>query len=213
MFTIDLLKGQGVPAKSRPEGIAVAAVTVAVPVVAAIVMFGFYVSNTIAISIYNQDAAKYETMIDGLSDSVELQKSLEQNKALYSSCLSEVSSVIGRHTQWSPVLATLVKNMPDSVILTGLNVQERSAKRKVPRKDNPEEMISVTVPVRTLKITVSAMAQSGSDRKVRDFRDSLRSSALLGPMLEDIRVSQRFDTREGRDAISYEIDCVFKPGL
>ena len=40
MFDIDLLKGQGIPIRSRPEGVAVAIVTVAVPVIIAIVMFG-----------------------------------------------------------------------------------------------------------------------------------------------------------------------------
>ena len=45
MFTIDLLKGQGIPIKSRPTGIAISAAAVAVPVIIAIVMLGFYLRN------------------------------------------------------------------------------------------------------------------------------------------------------------------------
>lgn len=213
MFTIDLLKGQGIPAKSRPEGIAIAAAALAVPVIIAIVMFGLYLRNKIIISIQKQEIANYETRIDKLSDAVELQKSFEYEKNAISSCLSEVSTSIGRHTQWSPVLATLVKNMPDSVVLTDLEVKQGSVKRKVPKKDDPKKMIEISVPVRTLQINVCGSPQSNCDKAVRDFRERLRSSAFLGPKLENIRVSQRFGTLQSRDVVFYQIDCVFKPEL
>jgi len=213
MFTIDLLKGQGLPVKSRPEGIAIAATTLAVPVIIAIVMFGFYLRNKIIISVQKQEIANYETKIAKLSDAVELQKSFENEKNAVSSCLSEVSTSISRHTQWSPVLTTLVKNMPDSVVLTELEVKQSSVKRKVPKKDDPKKMIDISVPVRTLQINVCGSPQSNCDKAVRDFRDRLRSSAFLGPKLENIRVSQRFGTLESRDVVFYQIDCIFKPEL
>ena len=213
MFTIDLLKGQGVPAKSRPEGIAIAAAALAVPIIIAIVMFGLYLRNKIIISIQKQTIVNYETKIDELSDAVELQKSFENEKNAISSCLSEISTSLDRHTQWSPVLTALVKNMPDSVVLTDLEVKQSSVKRKVPKKDDPKKMIDISVPVRTLRINVCGSPQSNCDKAVRDFRDRLRSSALLGPKLENIRVSQRFGTLESRDVVSYQIECIFKPGL
>ena len=213
MFTIDLLKGEGLPAKSRPEGIAIAATTLAVPVIIAIVMFGFYLRNKIIISIQKQTIVSYETKIDELSDAVELQKTFENEKNAVSNCLSEVSTSISRHTQWSPVLTTLVKNMPDSVVLTELKVKQSSVKRKVPKKNDPKKMIDISVPVRTLQINVCGSPQSNCDKAVRDFRDRLRSSAFLGPKLENIRVSQRFGTLESRDVVFYQIDCIFKPEL
>jgi Tfp pilus assembly protein PilN len=213
MFTIDLLKGQGIPAKSRPEGIAIAAATLAVPVIIAIVMFGLYLRNKIIISVQKQAIANYETKIGGLSDAVELQKSFENEKNAISGCLSEASASLGRHTQWSPVLATLVKNMPDSVVMTDLEVKQSSVKRKVPKKDDPEKMIDISVPVRTLRIKVCGSPQSDCDKAVRDFRERLRSSTLLGPKLENIRVSQRLGTLESREVVSYQIECIFKPGL
>jgi len=213
MFTIDLLKGEGLPAKSRPEGIAIAATTLAVPVIIAIVMFGLYLRNEIIISVQKQEIVNYETKIDKLSDAVELQKSFENEKNAVSSCLSEVSTSISRHTQWSPVLTTLVKNMPDSVVLTDLNVSQSSVKRKVPKKDDPQKMIDISVPVRILQMNVCGSPQSNCDKAVRDFRDRLRSSAFLGPKLENIRVSQRFGPLESQDVVFYQIDCIFKPEL
>ena len=213
MFTIDLLKGQGIPIKSRPEGIVIASVTLAVPIIIAIAMFGFYLRNRTIISIKKQDIVNYEAKIDKLSDAVKLQKSLENEKVVYSSCLSEVASSIDRHTQWSPILAELVQNMPDSVVLTGLDVRQTFLKRKVPQEDDPQKKIDITVPVRTLHMSVYGGLQLSSSGAVREFRDRLLASTLIGPKLEDIRVSQRSTRVEDKNVISYEIDCIFKPGM
>ena len=213
MFTIDLLKGQGIPTKRGPETVVIAAVTFVVPIIITIVMFGLYLSSKIVISVQKQEIVSYQAKIDQLSDAVELQKSFEEEKKLINSCLSEVSSSIGKHTQWSPVLVTLVKNMPDSMVLTKLEVKQRSVKRKIPKKDDPQKMVDISVPVRTLQMSVSGSPQYNCDKAVRDFRDRLRFSKLLKSKLEDIRVSQKADTFEGQDVVSYEIDCIFKPGF
>ena len=213
MFTIDLLKGRGIPAKSRPEGIAVAAATIAVPVIAAIVMLGFCLSSRIAQTIQKRQISSYEAKIDQLADAIELQKSLEKKKNTYSSCLSEVSSSIGRHTQWSSVLAAVVRNLPDSVVLTRLEAKQSFVRRKVPQRGDPEKMIETAVAVRQLQMKIVTSPNSNCDREVRDFKDRLRSSSFLAPKLENITVSQGFDTLGGRNVVSYEIGCVFKPGL
>jgi Tfp pilus assembly protein PilN len=213
MFTIDLLKGQGVPAKSRPRNIAVGAAAVVAPIIIAIAMFGFYLHNRVVISIQKDAIANFKTKIAGMSEAIEIQKSFEQQKKTYNNCLSEVSGNLDRHTQWSPVLATLVKNMPESVILTALDVKQRSTKIKVPQKDDPKIMIDAAVPLRTLQMTVVGRAQSNSDEAIRDFSERLRSSSLLGPRLENIRIAQGVAKLGEEEVISYQIDCIFKPGM
>jgi Tfp pilus assembly protein PilN len=213
MFTIDLLKGQGLPMKSRPTGIVISAVAVAVPVIIAMVMLGVYLRNKIIISVEKQKIAMLETEIGKFSELVKLQESFEKDRAVHSSCLSEVKSAIGRYTQWSPVLATVVENMPDSVALTALEAKQHFIKRKVAKKDDPNKTTEVDVPVRTLRMSVCASPQSDSDEVVRDFRARLRSSEFLGPKLENITVSQESGKLEGQDIVIYQIDCVFKPGL
>jgi Tfp pilus assembly protein PilN len=213
MFTIDLLNGQGIPIKSRPGGVAIAAVTFAVPFLVAMAMFGFYLSNKIAVSVKKQEIVNYEKHINTLSDAVELQKSFENEKNNMNSCLSEALSSIGKHTQWSPVLVTVVKNMPDSMVLTKIEVKQHSVKRKVPKKDDPKNTVDISVPVKTLQISVSGRPQTNNDEAVKDFMDRLRSSASLAPNLENIKISQKSDTLDGQNVVSYEIDCVFKPEL
>ena len=213
MFTIDLLNGQAIPLKSKPGSLAIIAVTVAIPVVVAMGMVSFYMQNKIVLSLKKQEINKSQAEIDKLSDAIGLQKALEQKKTTYLGYLSEVQSSIKRHTQWSPVLTTLMENIPDSVVLTSLAVNQSSVKRKAPKKDNPDQMVEIDVLVRTLRLSVSGGPEGNCDEAVRDFRDRLRDSAFLGPKLENIGVSQKSETYEGQDVVSYEISCVLKPGV
>ncbi len=213
MFTIDLLKGQGIPTKSRPEGIVIASVALAVPIIIAIAMISFYLRNSIIISIKKNDIVNYEAKVSKLSDAVKLQKTIEKEKIIYSGCLSEVKSSIGRHAQWSPILETLVQNIPDSVVLEKLSIAQSSVRRKVPQKDNPKTMVDITIPIRTLHMSVYGSSRTDCGEAVREFRNRLWSSSVLGPKLENIRVSQKSARIESKDVISYEIDCVFKPEM
>ena len=213
MFTIDLLKGEGLPAKDRAQSMAVAAIASAVPFVIAVAMFGFYLHNKIIISIRTSEIAACKEKTDKLSDAVAKQRDLELNKTAYDVCLAEVKNAVERHTQWSPILATVVGNMPESVVLTALEVKDRTVKRKVPNKDNPETTTEVSILAPTLQMNVAATPQSDGDKAVRAFRDKLQSSDLLGPRLESITVSQKADELNGLDVVSYEINCLFKPIL
>ena len=213
MFTIDLLKGQNVPVKSSSGGIAIVVATVVVPLTVEIIMFGSYLNNKLVVSRNEREITRCQAEIGELSDAVEMQASLEKQKTTYGNYLSEVKSSINRYTQWSPVLVTLVENMPDSLMLTRLEVKQHTVRKKVPKRDNPEEMIQKNVPVRTLRISVSGSPQYNCDKAVRDFRDSLCSSVFLGPKLDNVGVSQESATLEGEDIASYDIDCVFKASL
>jgi len=213
MFTIDLLKGQGVPIKSRPEGIIVAAATLIVPILIAMVMFSYYLHGKVVISIHKQEIVNYEAKINALSDTVELQKSFEEKKEIINSSISEVKSSIGVHVQWTPVLTTLVENMPDSMVLTKLEVERNNVRKKIPKKDDPQKLVDVIVPIRTLQIGICGHPQNNYDEEIRGFSDRLRSSNLLGAKFEDIRVSQELGVFEDQEVVSYVIDCIFKPGL
>jgi hypothetical protein len=213
MFTIDLLNGQAVPLKSRPGGIAIVAVTAAIPIIAVIATLGVYLQNNIIVSIMEREESRWDERIDKLSGAVEWKRLIDKEQAVYNKCLTEVRSSISRHTQWSLVLLTLIENMPDSVILTGLDIQKRSNKKMVPKKDNPDEMTEIDIPSRTLLIRVRGSSEHNCVQEVKEFGDRLRSSDYLGPKLENITYSQEFDTIDGEEIAFHEIRCIFKPGF
>lgn len=213
MFTIDLLKGEGVPMKSGPWGVAIAVMAFVVPILVAMVMLGLYTSNRIVIKVTKQEMVNYENNTKSLADAVKKQEALEKEKNSINSCLSEVLSSVDRHTQWSPVLVTVVESMPDSMVLTRLEVKPSSVEKKVPQKDDPNKMVVTNVPTSILQMSVRGRSQANNDKAVKEFKDRLRLSALLAPKIEDIVISQKTDTLDGREVVSYDIDCIFKPEL
>lgn len=213
MFTIDLLNGQGLPLKTKPGGVVIVAITAVLPILLAIGTIGFYLHNNVILSLKEREIVKSEAMIDKFSDAMEHREALMREKITYDSCLSEISSSVKNYTQWSPILTTVVENMPESVVLTSFEVERKSVKKKIPDKDDPKNKKEIEVPYRELRLSVWGEAQSNCDEDVRGFQDRLRTSALLGPKLDNIRVSRNSEKIEGRDVFSYEITCVFKPRL
>lgn len=213
MFTIDLLNGHAVPPKSRPGGVAIVAVTAAIPVAVAISMLSFYLQNEAILSIKEYEITRWENKVGSLSDVLERQTSLEKQKTIYNKCLSEIKSSITRHTQWSQTLSTIAENMPNSVVLNGLEIKNNFIKKKIPKKDTPDEMTEIDIAVRTLQINVTGNSNPDCVKAIKDFGNSLRASSHLGARLDNITYSQESDTLEGQDAVHYEISCVFKPGL
>lgn len=213
MFNIDLLKGQGLPVKTKPQGIAIFVATFAVPALVAILLGGYYVRNQVLVSVQKQKIISFENQTKKLADALKLKESFEKDKNTVNVCMTDVSDYLRGHFQWTPVLVTLVENLPDSVVLTNLEIKKSSIKRK-PAKGETVKKGDVTIPVRTLKMRVSATPSYNSELEVRAFRDKLRASKVLGPKLDDIVIaSQGHDTLDGRDVVCFDIDCVFKPGF
>lgn len=213
MFTIDLLSGQGIPPKTTPGSLAIIAITALVPIAATMGVFVMYTNNEDALSVRGKEIAECDMEISKHAEAVKMENTLQKEKQDYMKYLSEVKASIGKHTQWSPVLTTLIDNMPDSVILTSLEIEHDSVRKSVPKKDDPKKKVEISVPVRILRLGVSGGGQGDSDQAVKDFMGRLWASDTLGPKLENIGHSQETKVTDGGDVISYEINCFFKPGL
>jgi hypothetical protein len=213
MFTIDLLKGRGIPARNRPEGVVAAAVAMAMPIVVTILLLGFFISNKVMITVRQRELTNCVRQADGLTEAVALQHSFEAEKTQIASCMAEAATAINRHMQWSDILVALVKNLPDPLVLTQLSVNEQSARVKVADKNDPDRKIDVFVPTRTLNVSLGGSSESASDRAVRDFRDRLRLANALAHKIEDIPVSQEVGIEDDREVATYEMKCIFKPQI
>ena len=220
MFTIDLLKGEGRPVRTRPQGVAIFVATFAVPVLVVLLMFGYYYRSKVIISVNEQSIATYTTQTERLSDALKLKEAWEKDKTTLVGCLTEVAGSINMHTQWTPVLVSLVENLPESVVINSVEVKQASVRKKAAvntagdkdKKDSKKTEASTLV--RTLKLKVSGNPNSDFDHEVKAFRDRLRASKSIGPKLEDVVIaSQGNDTVDGQEVVSYDIDCIFKPGV
>jgi hypothetical protein len=213
IFTIDLLNGQGLPLKTRPGGIAIVVLTAIVPILLAMGTFGFYLNNRIILSLKDREVAKSEEKISAFSDALNQREKLMTVKTAYTGYLTEVGSSLRKCIQWSPILVTVVANMPESVVLTSLEVECKSVRKDVPKNDGSGETKQVEALVRVLRLRVTGAPRRDCDEAVKEYQERLRASALLGPRLENIRVSREPERMGDQDTFSYEIACIFKPVL
>jgi hypothetical protein len=212
MHTIDLLRGKGIPAKTTLKGIVIIMVTVAVPFLAAIGILDRYIRNKTVISIQQQAMVNERATAVKLANAVELKESLEDERDLAHTRLSEVSTYIDEYIQWSPVLVTLVKNMPARMVLSRLAAETRQEKEKVFKDNDPNKPVDVTVTKRVLALDISGSLPGSYESLVRDYRVNLRNSPLLGPQLEDITLSQKPGGTGDDKTVSWTMNLIFKSG-
>ncbi len=210
MLTIDLLKGQGVPIKTRPAGATLLAIVIAVPVITTIVMLGSYVQGSIVLKNQKRLLTGLQMDIFKLVDSVKLKEESERQIGDMNACFVEVDEAIVQQIQWSPVLQVLAENMPPRLILSGLSIKSEFESKVVGQRDDPLKKITIPVPKRILYVNLYGRLTSGSDEAVLEFLKALNASSVLSERADNIRlVAQATDER--RNVMNYVIECIFKP--
>jgi len=212
MHTIDLLKGQGIPAKTTLRGVTMLIVMVVVPILAAAGMVDRYMQNKTDIEIQQQTITTEEATIKEFADAVKFKESLERQQIAINSKSSEVSSSLGNYIQWSPVLETLAEHMPAKMVMSGLRAGSSSQRKQVESEQDPAKKVNVTIVKRTLVLDISGSEQLDYGSLVENYSKRLKSSPVLGPKLENIEVSQNPGSSGDINTVSYTMNLQFKSG-
>lgn len=212
MYTVDLLMGEGIPIRSRPGGIALACLIVVVPLLIGLGMTSFYLDGRIILSIEKQQLSNIESASGVLTQALKRKESLENEKASASGVLSEIKTAVDGYTQWSPTLTSLVESLSDTLVLTRLEANQSTVQRKVPAKDDPTRKVDVSIPTRTLKLCVCGRQAGTALDAVQTLQENLRTSPVIGPILDTITVSQSVSMLDNQEAVMYELECTLKTG-
>ncbi len=197
--------------RSRPGGIAFVCMVIAVPLIIGAAMVTIYLEHRVAISVQSRQLTRLRQATMALVPALEAQRLLQTRRALGIDLLADVKSTLPERTQWSPVLTTVIDCLPGGLILTRLGAARETARREVPVPDDPETTMEINVPIRTLQIRVAGHDEETAHRAVREFQDRLRSSADLGTRIDMLTVSQESEILDGEPAVSYELNCTFRP--
>ncbi|MEN6426407.1 MAG: hypothetical protein ABFE13_13685 [Phycisphaerales bacterium] len=212
MYTVDLLMGEGIPIRSRPGGIALACLIVVVPLLIGLGMTSYYLDGRIILSIEKQQLSNIESASRVLTQALKRKESLESEMASASGVLSEIKTAVDGYTQWSPTLASLVESLSDTLVLTRLEASQGTVQRKVPAKDDPARKVDVSIPIRTLKLCVCGRQAGTALDAVQTLQENLRTSPVIGPILDTITVSQSASVLDNQEAVMYELECTLKTG-
>lgn len=212
MHTIDLLRGQGIPAKTTLGSVAMIVVMIAVPILAAAGMVDRYMQNDTDIGIKQQTIKTEEKTIEQFADAVKFKESLLKQQSAVNDKLSEVSSCLGKHIQWSSILVTLANNMPAQMVMNGLRAESSTVRQKVASKKDPKRTVNVTVSKRKLVLDISGSERLNYGSLVESYSKRLKASPALRTKLEDIEVSQNPVNVGDINTVSYTMNLIFKSG-
>ena len=210
MHTIDLLKGQGIPAKTTFGGIVVIAFTVIVIVLVTAGTLDWYLQSRFDIDFKQREVAKYRDSITEYTPDVKLYDTLQSRRALLAENLSEVSRCVDTFVQWSPILLTVAESMPEEMIMNELAAQSSSVRLTAKREDDPDKPVEIPIPERTLILAINGRQEGNYDTIARAYRDGLESSVTLGPKLERMDFSLVPGTVAGQQTVSYRMSFIFQ---
>ncbi|OHB58267.1 MAG: hypothetical protein A2Y07_04000 [Planctomycetes bacterium GWF2_50_10] len=211
MYTIDLLKGQGIPIKNRRGGLMLVLATFAVPLVVAGVLYGFYVKGTTEVMLLEGSIQDRSDKIAALASAVDAKKKMEAKCSAMKNCLGDIAAHMNTNECWSDIIKTVVDNIPKEMVASNVEIKINSFARPEADKANSSVMKNVEYIARTLKISLLGDPKRSGIDAVRGFVASLDQDAMLSARIEDVRiVGQEEQTADKYSRMRYDIECVFK---
>lgn len=199
MFKIDLLKGQGVPLKTEPAGIAIIAGGIAVPFITILIMIGICLNNRVVIPIKQHELAQCEQKMQTLFEGVKLQQTFNKERDSINASVPEAALAVRKFAAWSPIIQAVAENMPGAMVLS--------------RFDGKQDVAQSAAVTREVSMSISGKSLVNWDEEVKGFRNRLLESGNLKSILQDIPIGQQSSKSGEKDSVSYDLRMIFKAGM
>ncbi|HOK94849.1 MAG TPA: hypothetical protein PK052_02555 [Anaerohalosphaeraceae bacterium] len=210
MFSIDLLKGKGLPEKTDLKRIGLKAVPLLIPILA---VGGLAASWQHSKALLESQKAALQTHQEQMAlyaeDAAAYSKTLAQINSLQG-CLKDISAALAYRIQVSDLLVELVQTLPDSIFLYEMKLDRNSVVEKIQQADSADAKQRLVVR-RKLNLILCGFDAQRSDPAVQEYLDRLKQSARLRSVFEQIKPTARQQGQvDNRNAVYYEIECVLK---
>ena len=210
MFSIDLLKGKGLPQTFDVKTSVLKTVLILIPLLAITVFAASYQRDRAMLNNQQQTLKSNQQQIEQYTkDMAEYNRVNTQIKGM-EKCLKDISKALSYRIQVSDVLVELVQSLPDSIFIYEIKL-DRNAQRIKDQQEDSAEVKQRLVVRRQMQLVVCGYDAEQSDAAVQDYVNKLEQSPLLSETFVEIKPSARQQGEvDGRPAIYYEIDCVLQ---
>lgn len=208
MYEIDMLKGREA-AGNNWFGMVLTGAAFFMPVALAFVISIGYFNDKASISAYREEVSDYEFQLREMEGEKKRIDGVTSKNEKQSAWLGDVGEVLSRHSQWTNILMAIRENLPDSLLVNKLDVNRKMVTMVVDQRYGDEKKINVSVPVRTLVISLYSTNGQSDDAAVRGFQRSLVAAEAFRKRVKDVVIALRKpDVVEGRDVVRYELNCI-----
>ncbi len=212
MFTIDLLKGKGVPIRSNPGTAALKVIPFLLPLILGLYWVGTFQYNNTVMASERAGMEKMQEKIKEYSTDIQQVRQWISATEQTRKNLAEVSRGLGRHLQWSETLRAVAECMPESIALKEISLSRSSAKKRMADPKNPSKQISRTIIKRILTIRVYGKPSWETDEAVQQYLQQLHQSPAFMRIMQDIKaVSRQSDQIKDQAVTVHVIECTVKP--
>ncbi len=210
MYQIDMLKGSQSPDNNLLD-ILFTGVAFVIPIALAFVISIGYFNGRASISAQNDKLGDYEFQLREMEQAKGRIDAVVSKNQRISASLADVGDVLLRHTQWTDILLAISDNLPDSLRVNKLNVLRRMVTKTVDQRYGSKKKINISVPARTLVVSLYSVGGDGDDAAVRKLQKSLVEAKAFTDRVKDVVIALRKpDVIEGADVVRYELNCIMK---
>lgn len=207
MFSIDLLKGKGLPETADPKRLALKALPILIPVLAIMALASTYHHDSAQLKRQRQILQSNQQQLEGYAKDLAAYNKVNTQIKGMEKCLKDISKAMGYRIQVSEVFVELVQALPESIFVYEMELDRNSAREKIQVPDSDEVKQKLVVR-RKLKLVLCGYDSDRSDAAVQDYVNALKQSPLLATVFTDITPPARQQGEvDGRPAIYYEIEC------
>lgn len=211
MYSIDLLKGRGIPPRGRTGALLVAAIIAMLPAAILLAAFGWYLTEQSRCASLNGQIAANNAILNRQAEFLQKCDRKQQQIKDAGKCLIDVVTALRYRQQWSPIISDLVTNMPDGITLENMMVRSSDMVEYIPDPKDKRKKIKINKVDRTMFIVVAGKTGVKSDHAVRDYVQNLRSVDSFKQILENLTYQQKPAKSEDEMITEYEIEFMLKP--
>jgi hypothetical protein len=210
MFSIDLLKGKGLPQKTNLKRAALKAAVLLVPVLAVTAFAVSYEHDRVRLQSQKAALQSHQQEIERYADDVAEYNRMEGQIRALTKCLNEISTSLTYRIQISDMLVDMIGALPESIFMYEMKLDRNSVIEKLQSEGAAEPKQRLIVR-RKLNLVVCGYDAQRSDPAVQDYIDRLKQAPRLRAVMEQIKPTARQQGQvDGKDAVYYEIECVLK---
>lgn len=210
MFTIDLLKGKGLPETIDLKRLTMKALPILIPVLAVTVFASVCQNDRMLLREQQNRLQSSQQHLELYTDDVAEYNKIDSQIKGMQRCLNDISKAMAYRVQVSEILVELSQALPENIFIYEMNLSRKSVNEKVQKPDSAEVKQRLVVQ-RKLDLVLCGYDSESSDAAVQEYVNNLKQSPFLTEIFTDIKPSARQQGQvQGRPAIYYEIEGILR---
>lgn len=207
MFTIDLLKGKGVPEKTDIRRTAIRTIVLLPPLAALALLAGAWRCDRLQQMEQEAGIHENEQTIAQYADEVKSYRQAGARISLLQKQLGQSGRALQSRIQVTDLLRELTENLPADIFIHDVRL-DRAVRTEKYQAENSEEIRQRKVIGRTLTMTLCNFNTVGGDRLVQKYADELKKSEQTARLFKTVEVTACQQGKvDERSATFYSLQC------